>query len=139
MYADDLVICCHHRAEEALLELRPIAKEIGLTVNEEKTRVCRLPEGRFDFLGYSFERCYSARTGRSYLGTRPSKKSIQRLVKAISAQTKRRMLCLDATIIVERLNRQLQGWANYFRLGPVSKSYRTPQCSHGATAPSVVV
>ena len=24
-----------------------------LTVNEKKTRVCRLPEGKFDFLGYS--------------------------------------------------------------------------------------
>jgi len=34
------------------------------------------------------------------------------------------MLCLDAEIVVERLNRKLVGWANYFRLGPVSKSYR---------------
>ena len=31
---------------------------------------------------------------------------------------------MDADLVVGRLNRQLQGWANYFRLGPVSKSYR---------------
>jgi RNA-directed DNA polymerase len=123
-YADDLVICCRHQAEEALVALRQVASRIGLTVNEDKTHVCRLPEGRFDFLGYSFERCYSERTGRSYLGSRPSRKSIQRMVESISAQTERRTLCLDAETVVKRLNRQLLGWANYFCLGPVSKSYR---------------
>ena len=123
-YADDLVICCRYQAEEALAALRQVATRIGLTVNEEKTHVCCLPQGRFDFLGYSFERCYSEKTGRSYLGSRPSKKSIQRMVESISAQTERRTLCLDANIVVARLNRMLRGWANYFCLGPVSKSYR---------------
>jgi len=123
-YADDLVICCRYRAQEALVALRQIANEIGLTLNEAKTRVCRLPEGRFDFLGYSFERCYSERTGRYYLGSRPSRKSIRRMIQAINAQTERKTMCLDATTVVEQLNRQLRGWANYFCLGPVSKSYR---------------
>jgi RNA-directed DNA polymerase len=123
-YADDLVICCRREADEALMALRQVASRIGLTVNEDKTDVCRLPEGRFTFLGYSFERCYSEKTGRSYIGTRPSKKSIQRMVESISVQTERRTLCLDAEIMVARLNRMLVGWANYFSLGPVSKSYR---------------
>ena len=123
-YADDLVICCRNGALEALQGLRQIATEIGLTINEDKTRVCRLPEGRFDFLGYSFERCYSERTGRSYLGPRPSRKSIRRVVEAITTQTERRTTCLDAVTVVQRINRQLRGWANYFRLGSVSKSYR---------------
>lgn len=123
-YADDLVICCRHQAEEALAALRQLAGRLGLTVNEEKTGVCRMPEGRFDFLGYSFERCYSERTGRSYLGSRPSRKSIKRMIDAISAHTERRSLCLDAATMVGRLNRSLHGWANYFCLGPVSKSYR---------------
>ena len=123
-YADDLVICCRHGAPEALTALRQIAVEIGLTVNEEKTRICQLPEGRFEFLGYSFERCYSERTGKSYLGSRPSRRSIRRMIQAINSQTERRTLCLDAVTLVEQLNRQLRGWANYFCLGPVSKSYR---------------
>jgi RNA-directed DNA polymerase len=123
-YADDLVICCRYQAEEAVAALRQVAARIGLTVNEDKTHVCQLPQGRFDFLGYSFERCYSEKTGRSYLGSRPSRKSIQRMVESISAQTEQKMQCLDADIMVARLNRMLKGWANYFCLGPVSKSYR---------------
>jgi group II intron reverse transcriptase/maturase len=50
-YADDLGICCRNGAPEALQGLRQIAGEIGLTINEDKTRVCQLPEGRFDFAG----------------------------------------------------------------------------------------
>jgi len=43
--------------------------KLKLTVNEEKTRICKVPEGEFDFLGYSFGRMYSARTGQAYWGT----------------------------------------------------------------------
>ena len=50
-YADDLVICCHGHAEEALARMRDIMTKLKLTVNETKTRVCRLPEEKFDFLG----------------------------------------------------------------------------------------
>jgi len=52
-YADDLVICCHARADEALVTMRNMMSRLKLTVNENKTRVCRLPEEKFDFLGYS--------------------------------------------------------------------------------------
>jgi RNA-directed DNA polymerase len=43
-YADDLVICCRGRAEEALATMRDIMGKLKLTVNETKTRVCKLPE-----------------------------------------------------------------------------------------------
>src|ERR1700693_5339967 len=59
-YADDLVILCRKgRAEEALHQLRAIMGKLKLTVNEEKTRICRVPEGEFDFLGFTFGRMYS--------------------------------------------------------------------------------
>jgi hypothetical protein len=45
--------------------------KLKLTVNEEKTRICKVPEGEFDFLGYTFGRMYSARTGQARLGYRP--------------------------------------------------------------------
>jgi hypothetical protein len=105
--------------------MRKIMGRLKLTVNEEKTRICDLPEGRFDFLGYDFGRCYSTKTGRPYLGTRPSKKSIKRIVDAVHMQTARNMAFLDAVDMVQRLNWMLGGWANYFYLGPVTKAYRS--------------
>jgi RNA-directed DNA polymerase len=61
-YADDFVICCKGQADEAMTAMREIMGRLKLTVNEEKTRICDLPEGRFDFLGYNFGRCYSTKT-----------------------------------------------------------------------------
>jgi RNA-directed DNA polymerase len=127
-YADDLVICCRNKAEEALFTMRNMMMKLKLTVNEKKTRVCKLPEEKFDFLGYTFGRCYAAKTGRAYLGTTPSKKRVQRICAAISTETGRNKTLLDQARIVETLNRTMVGWANYFCLGPVSKAYRIVEC-----------
>jgi RNA-directed DNA polymerase len=50
-YADDLVICCRGRGEQVLATMRDMMQRLRLTVNENKTRVCKLPEEKFDFLG----------------------------------------------------------------------------------------
>ncbi|MFC1759681.1 group II intron maturase-specific domain-containing protein [Planctomycetota bacterium] len=97
--------------------------KLKLTVNETKTSLCRLPEESFDFLGYTIGRCYSPKTGRAYIGTRPSRKKIIRLCREISEVTASRYGLLEVEEIVGRLNRKLNGWSNYFRLGPVSKAY----------------
>jgi RNA-directed DNA polymerase len=46
------------------------------------------------------------------------------LCAAISNETGRNTTLVDAEEIVGKLNQMLRGWANYFRLGPVSKAYR---------------
>ena len=53
-YADDMVICCKHSADKALVAMRRLMERLKLTVNEEKTRLCRVPEEQFHFLGYTF-------------------------------------------------------------------------------------
>jgi RNA-directed DNA polymerase len=123
-YADDLVICCRERAEEALATMRDMMTKLKLTVNETKTRVAKLPEEKFDFLGYTFGRCYSPKTGRAYLGTLPAKKRVIRICQAISDETGRNQTPLDQEAVVTKLNQMMNGWANYFCLGPVSHAYR---------------
>ena len=56
-YADDFVICCPPgNGAAALTVMRQLMARLGLTVNEEKTRLVSLPEERFDFLGYTLGR-----------------------------------------------------------------------------------
>jgi RNA-directed DNA polymerase len=125
IYADDLVILCKKgKAAEALQRLREITGKLKLTVNEEKTRICKVPEGEFDFLGYTFGRMYSAKTGQARLGYRPSKKSIKRVVEKVRALTDRSGTWQETTMLVGKVNRTLRGWANYFKVGTVSKAYR---------------
>jgi RNA-directed DNA polymerase len=124
-YADDLVILCRKgMAEQALLELREIMGKLKLTVNEEKTRICKVPEGEFDFLGYTFGRRYSAVTGKARIALWPSKKSIRRMVEKLHALTELKTGWQETTDMVGKLNRTLRGWANYFRVGSDSKAYR---------------
>jgi RNA-directed DNA polymerase len=123
-YADDFVICCRGRADQAMAIMRAMMSKLRLTVNETKTRLCRGPDEPFNFLGYTFGRLHSPKTGDSYLGVRPSDKTLLALYQKLREQTARRWLWRGADDVVGQLNSLLRGWANYFCLGTLSRAYR---------------
>lgn len=124
-YADDFVILCRGSAEEAMAAMRDMMARLKLTVNDAKTKLCRLPAESFDFLGYTIGPYWSWKQRRLVLSTRPSKKAVKRFKAKISEATGRNRTLLAEEDVVKRLNRMLKGWANYFCQGPVSEAYRS--------------
>jgi RNA-directed DNA polymerase len=122
-YADDFVICCRGNADRAMATMRGMMDKLRLTVNEKKTRRCTLPEGAFTFLGYTFGRRYLRRTGQEYIGPGPATKKVRTLCRNLSERTDRRTCLQDTEEKVGTLNQMLRGWANYFCVGTVVRSY----------------
>jgi hypothetical protein len=104
--------------------MEKMMQKLKLSVNQQKTRICKVPQESFDFLGYTMGQCYRAQTGKAYLGTKPSKKRVLRICVRISQMTQRQGSWRDTQELVGELNQVIRGWANYFRLGAVSKAYR---------------
>jgi len=107
-YADDFVVLCRSQeeAEAALLQVRKLAEERGLTLHPEKTRLvdATIAGQGFDFLGYHFEQ------GQRW----PRKKSLKKVKDAIRAKTKRCNGHSMATIIGD-VNAILRGWFEYYK------------------------
>jgi hypothetical protein len=118
-YADDLVIGCRPgNGPTALTTMRQLMTQLGLTVNEAKTRLVQLPEESFNFLGYSIGRFYG-KDGVPYIGTAPSRKAVRRLLQRIHDETTPHKHERRIAVI----NPVLRGWAAYFNQGPVLRTY----------------
>lgn len=118
-YADDFVICCRPgNAEAALAKMEAIMTRLGLVVNKAKTRVARLPEQSFDFLGYTVGG-FHGKDGRIYVGTRPSRKAVRSLLKRIHERTTPQWYADTPLSTVARINTLLRGWCGYFNQGPI--------------------
>jgi RNA-directed DNA polymerase len=120
-YADDFVILCRHGAAEVLETTRRWMTRIGLTLNEDKTRLLDARCDAFDFLGYTFGPMYSPRTGGRYHGVRPSKKAVASIRGAIRQQLRPGNQA-PWEDIVRTVNRTVRGWCTYFSYGTVTKA-----------------
>ena len=129
-FADDMVVMCRTRgeAERALVALREILAELGLTLKDAKTRIVELHEGGegLDFLGFH-HRWVRGDTPASkhlcFLARWPSRQAMQRARDRIHELTDRRRLLLDVDEIVQDVNRFLHGWAGYFRYGNSARQF----------------
>jgi RNA-directed DNA polymerase len=123
-YADDFVICCRPgNGSDALTMMRQLMTRLGLTVNEAKTRLVRLPEASFDFLGYSIGRFYG-KDGKPFVGTRPSRKAVRRLLQKVHDATTPHKHAESPELRVAAISRLLRGWGEYFNQGPVLPTYK---------------
>jgi len=127
-YADDFVICCKPgRAEEALSVMRWMMEKLKLTVNEKKTRRCSVWEEGFTFLGFTFGRQVSWKTGGAYVAPSPAKKKILKVCERLHEETRSSTTWRETGEQVTRLNQILAGWGNYFRLGYVTGAWQVVQ------------
>jgi group II intron reverse transcriptase/maturase len=126
-YADDFVILTRGRADEAMAAMRDMMTKLKLTVNEKKTRQCSLPDETFTFLGFTFGKQTSWKTGRAYIVPAPATKKVQLLCDKISEETRRQTTWRTEGEQVAKLNRTLVGWANYFSLGYVTAAWQIVQ------------
>jgi RNA-directed DNA polymerase len=121
-YADDFVILCRRTAQAARVTAGKIVSRMRLSFNEEKTRIVDAWREPFDFLGYTFGRCWSPQ-GKAYLGAKPSKKRIKRFYGKV-----RDYLCPgnlgSIPDVVLRLNLKISGWAGYYSYGTLTRAYR---------------
>lgn len=122
-YADDFVVLCHEGAAEVLAQSRRWFGRMGLTLNEQKTRVCDGRRESFTFLGYTFGPMRYRKDGHWYLGAAPAKKAVQR-VKEHTRRILRPSNQAPRADVVRELNRLLGGWANYFGYGTRYPAYR---------------
>ena len=95
---------------------------IGLTLNEAKTSIKEARQERFDFLGYTFGPHRYKKDGHWYLGTSPSKKSINRIKQKVGD------LLTPGNVnpwteVRGRLNQILRGWSAYFSYGTRMMAY----------------
>lgn len=121
-YADDFVVLVAGNRSDAEALRADVAQALtpmGLRLAEDKTRVVHVDEG-FDFLGWHIQRKQKRGTHKRYVYTYPSKKAILAACGRVRTLTQRSQR-LTLTALLERLNRFLRGWTNYFRHG-VSKA-----------------
>ena len=78
-YADDFVVLCRSGAAKVLAQSRRWFTQMGLTLNEQKTRVCDGRRGAFTFLGYTFAPMRYRKDGHWYLGAAPAKAAVKRV------------------------------------------------------------
>jgi RNA-directed DNA polymerase len=127
-YADDFVILARKLQGKFVQRIEgELEGRFGLVVNRDKTKVLDMREGKtaLGFLGYEFrfvkDRHYG--TGRDYLTYGPSMKSVKKVCAKVKEQTLSIFKPVKNEEVVQRVNKILVGWGNYFQCGYPRKAF----------------
>ena len=127
-YADDFMVLARYQGSRlnGFIETK-IESWLGLELNRDKTKVVdlRQPGASMDFLGFTFkyDRDLKGR-GHRYLNVTPSRKALQTHRERLRETINRQQSFVPVTRLIEVVNRQQRGWANYFSFGYPRKAMR---------------
>ena len=127
-YADDFVIMfrTQKEAELGLKLVKAKMEELGLELNEDKTKIVDTRGGKegFDFLGFHFRRIKSGKYKKYYTQKWPSNKSMNNIrAKIRNILGPRAILNWSIDEVVKEINPILKGWMNYFKFGNSTRKF----------------
>jgi RNA-directed DNA polymerase len=110
-YADDLVVCCHSRQQAQQVKVRLAAwlAPRGLAFNEAKTRIVRVDEDGFEFLGFHLRQY---RNGKLLI--KPSVKAIKRFRERLAREF-RTLRGANVVAVLAKISPIVRGWVAYYR------------------------
>ena len=116
-FADDILVTVRSPEDaQAVVELLKIfLDERGLTLSEDKTKVCKITDG-FTFLS----RSYIKKNGLVY--SKPSDKAVERFIDDLKTTIQSNRKSQRDLILL--LNRKLKGWAGYHRYTDATDAFR---------------
>ncbi len=119
-YADDFILMSKHIDQEIIKRIHNYLDRMGLTINQQKSKVVMAKEESFDFLGFTFGYDNSIMfKGTRFWNIRPKDKSQQKIRQNIN--TKLKLIGHYAALdVVSELNPIIRGWMNYYRIDKVS-------------------
>lgn len=120
-YADDFVVMAKYQGKRIheFIESK-IEGWLGLKLNMTKTRIVDIGVAgeSFSFLGYTFryDRDLHGRD-RRYLNMVPSKKALKSERERLREMIGKEQCFVPLPSLIAKVNRQLNGWGNYFSIG----------------------
>lgn len=128
-YADDAVVHCRNKeeAEQLLSAIAERMKQIGLRLNETKTKIVYCKDYRrkqnheqiqFGFLGFSYQPRQIQANGNRFMGftAEISKDNQTKIRESMRETVNWRNTIQEIEQIAVQLNSKLRGWINYFGL-----------------------
>jgi len=123
-YADDFILLGGHISDKIIDRLESILTRMGLRLNKEKTSKKQVWKESMDFLGFTIRWARTPYKGsvNRFWNIHPSKKSEKKVRQSIKEILKGSYHSKPA-VYVYKLNTNLRGWVNYFKINGVTQMY----------------